>query len=317
MRVLNDKGETKESPEIGPFTVVTYALFCALGVSTLLLGPLPILYAHSKMTQPWPKIAALAGAVLALLALDVPLVAVLISFVLGLHLSDAVTRRVPIAQAFGGTLSLAMVLGLAGIAGGAYLQRESLLSFWMSGSDLFVTSLQSQLDSAFPEFSSAFDWTSIRSLVLYEGPFLYLSAVLVSLWVSVGLAAHLNWWPKNHPYSATNLQKISIPAGLTFLFLLFFVGTVVVPGPEGLLFRGFYRLMSCLFFVQGTVAFSRWMEIRGLRVGTRAIIYTLSILFGFYLLVGMGVVAPWAFRNIEKKQGRRAKLGTRTLEEAI
>jgi hypothetical protein len=59
---------------------------------------------------------------------------------------------------------------------------------------------------------------------------------------------------------------------------------------------GFVQLVGCLFFIHGTVCLSDILGRRGIPKGARTWVYVLSVLFGFYALLALGVISPWYFR---------------------
>src|SRR5580693_7719165 len=93
MRVLNDREEQTEPSELGFFSIASYALLTAVGIATVIFGPLPMIVGHMRLSDPWPKVAALLGALIALTFLEVPAPLVVMTFIFGLFVADGVWKE--------------------------------------------------------------------------------------------------------------------------------------------------------------------------------------------------------------------------------
>jgi hypothetical protein len=140
----------------------------------------------------------------------------------------------------------------------------------------------------------------MRAIFLYEGPFLYLSGVILSLWLSVGIAAHLGWMAPGHRYSGEGLRQVRLPAWVSVGFLALFVAAFFGPTRTEHLFGGIFRLAGSIMFVHGSICLSELLSRRVLRPRVRTLIYSLAIILGFYALMGLGVMSPWILRRKQR-----------------
>ena len=144
----------------------------------------------------------------------------------------------------------------------------------------------------------------MRAILFYEGPFLYLSAALLSVWLSVGVVAHMGWLPSDHPLSSEGLRRLRLPRWASFVFLVLFVAAFSSPIKFQYLFSGFFRLAGALMFIQGCVFLSEMLSRKLIQPRARTFIYSAAILIGFYALMGVGAVSPWILRNRKKVEER-------------
>ncbi len=140
-----------------------------------------------------------------------------------------------------------------------------------------------------------------------------LSGAILSFWLSVGVAAHLGWFAPGHAVSAASLRALRLPGWVSLGFVALFVVTMRAGAGGAGYWGGGFRLVGALVFIQGCVLLSSLMDARQVAPRIRTLVYLVSILLGFYALVGMGVVGPWFFR----KQLRVRAALPRTLEEGI
>jgi len=318
MRVLNDKLKgDKESTELGLLAVVSQSLFCALGMSTVLMGPLPMIHSHLRMTEPWPKITALLGAVVAMMFLEVPVFPVVVSFVVGLYLANGAYQRTPLFRLLLGALVVGGGVGLLGWIGASYAHHLSLGEYWRQFVDGLIVFLQENFQTGLPIAEGDGKWASVRDMLYYQGPFFYLSAILISCWLSLGLAAHIGWWNEKHPYSSRGLRAIEPSKGLSVAFSMLFLGDLFIDSLAGYVWGGGFRLVTLFVFVQGCLALSRLMQLKQFRPFVRAIIYSLFIVVGFYALVGIGWAYPFFSRNFKNQRKVAMPLRPSQMEEVL
>lgn len=293
MRVVNDKNESAETSEVGFSALLTHILLTGLGVATVLLGPLPMILSHLKLNEPWPKVAAVGGALIALLVLEVPMPAVLVAFVFGLFIADNIVKEIPFWKLLSQAVLISALLGAGALFFSASIERSEVLVYWGTFVDGIITQVKESVQS-----EQSVEWSVIRGLLFYEGPFLYLSFAVISFWLSVGLAAHLGWFKEKHAFSAGSLRNLKLPVWVSFIFVGLFISTFLETRGAHFLLGGSFRLVGSLMFIQGCICLSRFLELRGIRSGlVRTLTYLFAILFGFYAVIGMGVVSPWFFKR--------------------
>lgn len=293
MRIMNDSKPEEQSPrqEFSLLVAAGYGLLSGVAISTFFLGPLPVILAHLRLPQPWPKGVALLGAVLALVAFQAPMIPVALVFVASLVVADSVSedrnfwgclvRVVPVAAGMG-ILGL-ILLGLS--------KGIDPLAYWELLTGRIVDELQRTV-----QVPKGFDWPAVQNILQWEGPFLYLSGVVLSAWLSVGLAAHMGWIDKDHPCGSKGLRALRLPAPICWAGAAGFAALALLGSPTGL-FSGAVRLLGALLFVQGAVCLSVVMHQRGAAPRLRTLVYLAAVSLGFYALVGLGVVSPWFFRK--------------------
>jgi hypothetical protein len=288
MRVLNDKEEKAQPQELGFFGILIHSFLIAMGMATVVLAPMPILVAHLRLTEPWPKIATLVGALLALMGLfQVPLPLVLIGFAFGLYVADQVVRGVSFWRVILSAPLVAAVAGVASIFLAAQLERVGVGSYWNGLIQTWVTLAEKQWGA------EGLKLQDVMQYISQQGPFVYLSGAIVSAWLSIGIVAHLGWFQKGHPYSATELRKISVPAWIAPLFVLFFSASYVAPLAWRPYAEGVGQVISTLLFIQGCVALSKILRKRNVKAPIRSLMYSMGVSFGFFILVGLGILNPW------------------------
>jgi hypothetical protein len=299
VRVLNDRDEKSAPTELGFFAIAAYSLFSSLGIATIFLAPLPMIAAHERLPEPWPKVTALLGALLALTYIQVPVTVVVATFVFALFVADTAKRSPSVWKLLGAGVSLAVFLGAVGFLVSVQMSGLKPWEFWSNFWESGIAQLQKNLPA---EGQKSIDWTLLRSFVLHESPFVFVAGSVLSLWVSVGLAAHLGWIPVENKLSGPNLRAITLPLWLSILFLgLFIAGLFIPPNSGGVehLVNGCLFLVGALMFIQGCIWLSNLMSKRLVAGGTKTFIYSLAIILGFYALLGVGVVSPWLFRRKE------------------
>ena len=269
-----------------------------------------MILAHVRLPDYWPKVACIAGAVLALLLLEVSLPAVLVSFVVGTYIADRVMSGANFWTLAGQVALLSMVLGILALVSVSPSTPGGLPVVWASWVDSSIAQLQeSGLAGA------DWNWATTRDTVYYQGPFLFVGAVLVSLWISVGLAAHLNWFAPGHAYAAPGLRKISLPVFFAPLFVGLFTASFLLKGPVSNLTGGAYCLVSVLLFIQGSITLSHLLQTKGYSRGIRGFIYAALTIFGFYALVALGLMGPWILNRRARTVAPSS--ASKLVEEAI
>jgi hypothetical protein len=301
MRVLNDREPKTETTQLDFFAVVAHSLFCAIGITTVVFGPLALLFSYSRLSEPWPKVSALAGAVLALFLFQASPVAVVIVFAFSLFVADSAWRGMAFPRMLMGSVALALLLAAGSLAVSAELQHSTVPAFWYTLVDNIVT----QIESARKAFSidQGSDLEAMKNFLRYEGPFLYLSGMVTSFWLSLGMAAHFGWFPKEHRFCANGLRKIRYPAWISFAFLA--VLLLDLFGGERIPFYldGFFSLFGSFMFIQGTIFLSQILELKGVPSYQRTVLYGLAVFLGFYFVLLVGAAAPWLRRRNKTLEG--------------
>lgn len=295
MRVVNDKDE-KVGNEINFINMLSNAAFCAFGVATAIFSPLSMISAHIKQVEPWSKISCLIGAIFAVTLLEIPVPLVLVSFVLGIVVSDAVEKEVSLPKIISLGVGAGLFAAIVSLFIFSQLSQLSILSFW-----------QSVIDQFLEQFSQVFNWHSAEELLrlknslLVEGPFYFVSFSMISTWVSIGLASHLQWFEKkNHPLNAKKLRQFVLPFWMSIVFIVIFALNFIVPRQYFHYTNGVFRVLATLFFMQGCIVLSGFFAQRELAPRMRSVLYTAFILLGFYALVGMGVIFPFINKRSKK-----------------
>lgn len=292
MRVVNDREEKSAPTELGVLPVVAHSMLCAMGIATLLLAPLPMIVAGLRLAEPWTKVVGVFGAFVAVTFLNVPPAFAIISFILSMFIADAVCREMEFWQLLRQAGTLALVVGLATLVASAQLEGTTPLAYWTA---LVERGVGQARDAALVD--KAFPWAQFQAAFFYEGPFLYLTGVFISLWLSIGLASHMGWLEENAQYSGKVLRGLRLPLWVSIGFLILFVAVTFPITPGNYLLGGAYRIAGVLMFIQGCVCVAELMERRMVRPRVRTLIFSVAILVGFYAVMGMGVMAPWIFRK--------------------
>lgn len=289
MRVVNDHEEKLGRPEpVSFFVLIFYALICALGFSSIFMSPFSLILAHRRLPEFWPKVAGISGALLALLFLDVPVQILVFIFIFSVFVADGIQRQVPFWKLF--TLSglLAFTLGLLGlvmVAGG--VEPSELLSTWSGFVDKVINQAKEN-----GLIKSEVDWAQLRKLLFYQGPFYFVSGTLMSVWFSIGLAAHFKWQQDSDAYSGERLRQLRLPVWFSFSLLGLWGLSLLKNGVFSLLAGGLSQLGFLAMNIQGTLLLSLFLNQKRWRAGVRSIIYCIFILIGFYALVGLGLMSP-------------------------
>ncbi|NBT59521.1 hypothetical protein EBT16_12125, partial [bacterium] len=175
MRLVNEQNDNQTNLEpVGFLSLLFYSLLCGLGFSSFLMSPFAVILVHRRLPDFWPKVVSIAGAVLALVVLEVPLPIVVFSFVLSVFVADNVHRQVPVWSLIFRTAVLVSFLGLLGLGiASRSFHLSDLVSVWTQFVDQVVKQAQeSQL--LIPEW----DISTVRRLLFYQGPFYFVSGCL-------------------------------------------------------------------------------------------------------------------------------------------
>jgi len=308
MRLVNDKQEPIEVKSIDIFALISQMFLVSVGIATLVFAPMTMVLSHSRFTNPWSKLAGLGGAVLALVMLEVPLSQVVVGFVFSLFVGDSFHKQVKPFQLLTQALALGLTVAVLGLFWGAVAQHIKPTEFWVQ----WVGDLIARLRGT-SAFEGAVNFELIKDLVIYEGPFLYLSALLLSAWIALGAAAHFGWvTDEKSPYSSNSLRQFSVPKWVAGAFLVSFFLTLTVTSNFQYLVGGIFRVLSGFMFIQGSICLSVMLSQRGVRHGVRTLVYGVAVLLGFYALVGMGIMSPWILR---KRRGVSPQISPNNLEE--
>lgn len=296
MRVLNDKEEDRElQPELGPLSFAVHSILSCFGTASLLLGPLPMIFSHLRLPEPWPKLTAICGAVLALTVLDTPLPLVVVTFVCGLYVADAVKREMSFWPFLVSVALLAVGLGTGGLILLAQSSQTALHLVWFEQVDKLLLLMKENVGS-----SMVSDWEALRVMLRFQGPFLIVSTVLYSVWISLGLAAHLDWVAAGHPYSGMGLRKIRGNRWFNFGLGILLLAGWQTQSMTGQLLSGAFRLGSCVLFIQGCVLLSELFSRKKTPPWARTVGYVIAIVLGSYAVLAAGMAGPWFGSRMEK-----------------
>ncbi len=308
MRVVNDKQDPVEVKSVDIFALISQMFLVSVGIATWVFAPMTMVLSHCRFTNPWSKVSGLGGAILALLFLEVSLAQVVIGFVLSLFVADSLQKEVKPFQLLSQSLAVALVAAAGCLIWGSITENIRVQDFW----GRWVAELIEKL-KATHALDGAMNIAVIKDLILYEGPFLYLLASLLSIWIAVGAAAHFGWVKEEKsPYSAVSLKAFRVPRWLSLCFIISFALTLVVTSRYQYLVGGVFRVLSGFIFIQGSICLSILLAQRGVRHSVRTFIYCVAVLLGFYALVGMGIMSPWILR---KRRGISPQILPNYLEE--
>ncbi|MEZ4750760.1 MAG: DUF2232 domain-containing protein [Bdellovibrionota bacterium] len=296
MRVLNDNQTPKEREKtpLDFMTVLIHTVYAALSFGcagsafTVFLVPLPMIANHLRLDEPWPKITAIFGAVVALLFFGMPPEVVSLIFVLGLVVGEGVKTRQTFWKLALRALAICVFVLFAATAWNAQLRGLNVPQYW--------NSLVERLLSGYAEMEVLKDMVNPKLLhdtLLYEGPFLLLAGILLCIWISVGFAAHLGWFPEKHPLHATQLRKLRLPVWVPVVFAVLFAARFVPEAPLKFYLEGMFMAWSSVILVQGCVYLSALLVRKRLGRGLKLFIYAFSLTFGSYALVALGVFGNW------------------------
>jgi len=288
MRLVNDPKENSPAKEPANLALIPfYALFCAVGFSTFIFSTLPLILIHRRLPDFWPKVVGIAGAILALVLFEVPAPAVLTSFVLGLFVADGIQKQTPVWNLLLKSGILLIILGLIGTGIYSYLLSQS--DPWALWTDFILKVIEQAKQN--PVLKGDWDWNVTEQLLLYQGPFYFVSGNLLMVWFSIGLAAHLGWPLPTDLYSSQNLRKLKLPRFLGPGVLLFWGASQFLPLPAKYIANGISNWGLVFISFQGFLAVSTFLQGKNWPRGVRTAIYLGFIFIGFYALVGLGLIS--------------------------
>ncbi len=292
MRLVNDREERAENPSAGALQLVLQTLLTSLGVSSGLFGPLPMILGTLRLEEPWPKVTALAGCLLAIFLLSVSPSAALISFVMGVFISDRIKQGTLFWNLLGQVFLVSILAGVVGLLIEVPPHHQSFLHYWGATIDLLIGSLKTALplDATFP-------WVQVREMLYHQGPFIFSSFCILSFWFSAGLASHLGWLDSTEQFSPNSLRNIRVSGLLSAAFLLTFGVRAAIDVRSFPALGGLLILLATFCLIQGCVLLSNLMKARNLGRSLRGAIYCVSIFFGPYLLIVLGLISPFFFRK--------------------
>ena len=211
MRVINDKQDHKAKGEqVSLLSLPLYALLCGIGFSSIMMAPLAVIWVHRRLPEFWPKVVSIAGAVVALLLLEVPLPAVLMGFVFGVFVADSVQRQVPLWILAFRSMFLAAFLGFLGLGVFAKTSGQTnLMAAWEHMISLAVAQAQ-QSGLQVPEL----DWELLKRSLFYSGPFYYLAQVYCRFGSALALLPIWGGNPIKMPTVPISFAKYACPFGL-------------------------------------------------------------------------------------------------------
>lgn len=310
MRVLNDQEEKQGASEpVSFFALLFYGLICALGFSSIFMSPFSLILAHRRLPDFWPKVAAIGGALLALLFLEVPPHILVFIFIFSVFVADGIQKQVSLWKLLTLSGCLVFTLGLLGLAiVSGSIEPSELISTWSSFVDKVIQQAQEN-----GLFKSEVDWTQLRQVLFYQGPFYFVSGALLSVWFGIGLAAHFRWQDDSDAYSAESLRKLQLPVWTSFIVLGLWGLSLLKVGGFSYLGAGLSQFGFLALSIQGTLLLSLFLKQKQWRAGIRALIYSLFIFIGFYALVGLGLMSPMIL--IRKK--RLEKNTPEVLKESV
>lgn len=290
MRVLNDRKDEQEASGVEGFSVMFYTIMSAIAVATPAFAPLPLFAAHARLAEPWPKVVALGGALVALCFLGEPMPAVVIGFVFGLVASDFAARGSSLIQLFIAAIGSALLVGLMLLNFKAGQHQLTMAQEWQGVTDVLVGSYEKVRASITPTWKATQDY---RGLVQSQGPIFLAGLFAFALWICVGFTAHFGWWKSPHPYSAENLRNLRLPMWLS----LAFVGSLLW-GAQATSLQFF---LAVLMVMQGTILLSQWFSREKISPWRRALLYTFGVTVGLGVLAGLGTVAPLLYKNFKQE----------------
>ncbi len=286
---MSERGNLAPHTRIDWFLFFSFVFFIGFSFISFFFVPAAMIYGHFRINNLLlARASALLGAIFAIF-LGIPKELVIFSFVLGLLVSDYVLKpngtffRLLIKSLF--TLKILALIFLLLLA---YSEKIGIYEYWIKTAENAAAYLTtSQL------FSNTTNSSELSKFIVFEGPFLYLSAVSLSVWFSVGLCSHFSLFKENHWLNAESLRKISISPYIGISYLVFWIlrllniinGIGIIPG--------IFDLIGVFLFIQGNIYLSKILLDKKIMQPSRTLIYSISLSFGFYVILVLGIVFPW------------------------
>lgn len=282
---MNDKSEERETIEINLPEFIAQIIFCAFGISTVFFAPLPIIYSHKRLLEPWSKLSVLLGSVGALLFLETPIRVVVFSFVFGLFIADGINQNIRFWKLLVLSIVIALVLMIVNLQLSALFIGTDALSYWRDSIHAYFSTLKSAVT---PDVT--FEWARYETLFVQEGLFIYISAAILSFWLSIGSASHFGFLDNSPSFSPNVLRKLQLsPLASLFFFSLLMMRYLDSFQNSGTV-AGLLKIIGCLLFIRGCNYTSQLMMQYKIQRKFRTVVYFVLIPFGFILLIGIGFI---------------------------
>ena len=199
----------------------------------------------------------------------------------------------PFWKNFSGTVLVGTLIAAGALLLNASLEKVSVFTYWSQVVGGFITLAQELVKLT----DSSVQWGDLKEVLIYQGPFFFISTCILLFWFNVGLAAHLGWVSDTHPYSSRSLRGLKFPQFFGLLFVVLFALNAAHLGQVHHLISGLFRIVGTILFMQGMVTLSTALSIKGTKRTTRALVYFFSCTVAFYAVIGLGVLSPWFFKN--------------------
>jgi hypothetical protein len=131
VRLDNDRPVEQQTPAPDFFSVLSFGVLCGLGIMSFLFSPLAMLWAHTRLIEPWPKLAAVIGAVVAIAVFNQSPAVVVLSFVYGLVCADTITRGIARPIGFLRVIAVGMTITTLVIVFLARMENLDPWAFWV------------------------------------------------------------------------------------------------------------------------------------------------------------------------------------------
>jgi len=289
MRVLNDREEKIEEPQVDFSKVFLHSLLASLGFGTIFLSPLPVLLASLKLPEPWPKAIAVFGAVLSILVFKLPITFILPCFIVSIVVAHCVQQRIH----FYPTVFLSVLSFLLTVPVLFFILwsefRLGPKELWIKLTQLFTEQITVFFNKQLtPEFQQ-----NLGYQVLTEGGGMIIAFVMLSTIVCIALASHLKWFEEGHPLERNVLRAQPLRKDLPWAYLLLWILAFSLPQTWKWLPHNGLRLVEPLLWFQGCITLSRIFEMWKVRALVRTLVYTLFCTIGYLGVVYLGITSPW------------------------
>lgn len=286
MRLLNDMADDRGPTVVDPFQfLVCVASNCILAV--LAIGsPFAMILSHRLLPHPFSKFASILGLALAHAVFGLPAGLLIFLFIVSLIIQDLGERGTQISILLGisflvGTVGAASVLAVTAVLNGG-----TPLTYWNDLSQRLALNMVASLPPA------SLTVEALTEVIRFQFPFAVSAMILLSTWLSVGLAAHLGWYPRGHALSGERLRAYCWGRWLAVGFSIMMLARLAVPKEQWVLaYSGLEGVVSVLLYVQGCIVCSKILAFRGVGMRARRLVYMALTTIGFYVLVLLG--AAW------------------------
>src|SRR3989338_4201127 len=179
--------------------LVCVALNCVF--AALIIGsPVAMLYSHRVLPHFAAKIASILGLGLAGVFFNSPPELLILMLAVGFVFVDCVDRCVRL------NVSLLVPVGVSIVGSfllwgvSASLAGQNFVEYWKVVSEVLAGRFLSSMDPPLIDPGNAL------MAVRYQLPGTMLAMVILSIWGSIGIGAHLAWFEDNHPLSSNTLR---------------------------------------------------------------------------------------------------------------